>query len=191
MKHSSPMCMMANGIEKEESKKENGNGNLKRSHAWINALYSHLMQKNSSFSSVCLLWRSALFVLRSNFSPAAPRLGTVCACRTNTAELSAWICCISKNHSVANYRYNYRNHTIVNYMITLEKVYLLNSGPIFVSVASLKKKMLYLQLNTKMNVVIYYGHPYTAGNALERVERVHEPADLWDITFWTRWFWGL
>ena len=46
-------------------------------------------------------------------------------------------------------------------MITLEKVYLLNSGPIFVSVASLKKKMLYLQLNTKMNVVIYYGHPYT------------------------------
>ena len=110
MKHSSPMCMMANGIEKEESKKENGNGNLKRSHAWINALYSHLMQKNSSFSSVCLLWRSALFVLRSNFSPAAPRLGTVCACRTNTAELSAWICCISKNHSVANYRYSHRNH---------------------------------------------------------------------------------
>ena len=31
----------------------------------------------------------------------------------------------------------------------------------------------------------------TAGNALERVQRVHEPADLWDITFWTRWFWGL
>ena len=54
------------------------------------------------------------------------------------ADFSAWICCISKNHSVANYRYNYRNHTIVNYMINLEKVYLLNSGPIFVSVAPLK-----------------------------------------------------
>ena len=25
-----------------------------------------------------------------------------------------------------------------------------------------------------------------AGNALERVQRVHEPADLWDITFCTR-----
>ena len=24
------------------------------------------------------------------------------------------------------------------------------------------------------------------GNALERVQRVHEPADLWDITFCTR-----
>ena len=32
---------------------------------------------------------------------------------------------------------------------------------------------------------------FIAGNALERVQRVHEPADLWDITFWTRWFWGL
>ena len=30
----------------------------------------------------------------------------------------------------------------------------------------------------------------TSGNALERVQRVHEPADLWDITFCTRWFWG-
>ena len=27
------------------------------------------------------------------------------------------------------------------------------------------------------------------GNALARVQRVHEPADLWDITFCTRWFW--
>ena len=27
-------------------------------------------------------------------------------------------------------------------------------------------------------------------NALERVQRVHEPSDLWDITFCTRWFWG-
>ena len=36
------------------------------------------------------------------------------------------------------------------------------------------------------------GHHFkNAGNALERVQRVHEPADLWDITFWTRWFWGL
>ena len=29
-----------------------------------------------------------------------------------------------------------------------------------------------------------------AGNALARVQRVHEPTDLWDITFCTRWFWG-
>ena len=28
------------------------------------------------------------------------------------------------------------------------------------------------------------------GNALARVQRVHAPADLWDITFCTRWFWG-
>ena len=28
------------------------------------------------------------------------------------------------------------------------------------------------------------------GNALARVQRVHKPADLWDITFCTRWFWG-
>ena len=27
-----------------------------------------------------------------------------------------------------------------------------------------------------------------SGNALERVQRVHEPAYLWDITFCTRWF---
>ena len=26
------------------------------------------------------------------------------------------------------------------------------------------------------------------GNALARVQRVHKPADLWDITFCTRWF---
>ena len=32
--------------------------------------------------------------------------------------------------------------------------------------------------------------PPLAGNALVRVQRVHEPADLWDITFCTRWFWG-
>ena len=30
-----------------------------------------------------------------------------------------------------------------------------------------------------------------AVNALERVQRVHEPADLWNITFCTRWFWSL
>ena len=30
----------------------------------------------------------------------------------------------------------------------------------------------------------------SAGNALARVQRVHKPADLWDITFCTRWFWG-
>ena len=28
------------------------------------------------------------------------------------------------------------------------------------------------------------------GNALARVQREYEPADLWDITFYTRWFWG-
>ena len=39
----------------------------------------------------------------------------------------------------------------------------------------------------------YYPHIYIqiqetilTGNALERVQRVHEPADLQDITFWTR-----
>ena len=30
---------------------------------------------------------------------------------------------------------------------------------------------------------------HTSGNALERVQRVHEPADVWDITFCTRRFW--
>ena len=29
------------------------------------------------------------------------------------------------------------------------------------------------------------------GNALARVQRVQAPADLWDITFCTRWFWGM
>ena len=31
---------------------------------------------------------------------------------------------------------------------------------------------------------------HLSGNALARVQRVHEPADLWDITFCTRWFWS-
>ena len=31
---------------------------------------------------------------------------------------------------------------------------------------------------------------HTAGNALAQVQRVHKPADLWDITFCTHWFWG-
>ena len=35
----------------------------------------------------------------------------------------------------------------------------------------------------------YYIHD-TTGNALARVQRVHKPADLWDIGFCTRWFWG-
>ena len=36
-----------------------------------------------------------------------------------------------------------------------------------------------------------YVSKYTVpGNALARVQRVHEPADLWDINFCTRWFWG-
>ena len=28
------------------------------------------------------------------------------------------------------------------------------------------------------------------GNALAQEQRAHKPADLWDITFYTRWFWG-
>ena len=35
--------------------------------------------------------------------------------------------------------------------------------------------------------LLAYIHP---GNALARVQRVHEPVDLWDITFCTRIFWG-
>ena len=31
-------------------------------------------------------------------------------------------------------------------------------------------------------------HNTEAGNALARVQRVHEPVDLWDITFRTRTF---
>ena len=31
----------------------------------------------------------------------------------------------------------------------------------------------------------------SAGNALVRVQRVHKPADHWDITFCTRWSWSL
>ena len=30
----------------------------------------------------------------------------------------------------------------------------------------------------------------TSGNALARVQQVNKPADLWDITFCTRWFCG-
>ena len=33
-------------------------------------------------------------------------------------------------------------------------------------------------------------YTYILGNALAEVQRVHKPADLWDITFCTRWFWG-
>ena len=32
------------------------------------------------------------------------------------------------------------------------------------------------------------GRIVCAENALVRVQRVHEPADLWDVTFCTRWF---
>ena len=31
---------------------------------------------------------------------------------------------------------------------------------------------------------------HSSGNALARVQQVHEHADLWDITLCTRWFWG-
>ena len=31
---------------------------------------------------------------------------------------------------------------------------------------------------------------FFAGNALARMQRVHAPTDLWDITFCTRRFWG-
>ena len=33
-----------------------------------------------------------------------------------------------------------------------------------------------------------HSHPRGTGNALARVQRVHEPADLWDITLCTRRF---
>ena len=33
---------------------------------------------------------------------------------------------------------------------------------------------------------LFYNFIEKAGNALARVQRVHEPADLWDITFCTR-----
>ena len=47
------------------------------------------------------------------------------------------------------------------------------------------------QLNIKLkkvkeNLVKSKENLSKAGNALERVQRVHEPADLWDITFCTR-----
>ena len=34
--------------------------------------------------------------------------------------------------------------------------------------------------------LLYLFQDVEAGNALERVQRVHEPGDLWDITFCTR-----
>ena len=37
---------------------------------------------------------------------------------------------------------------------------------------------------------VSYKSGLLTGNALARVQRVHKPADLWDITFCTRWFWG-
>ena len=96
--------MWWNGIEKEESKNENGNGNLKRSHAWINALYSHLMQKKFSAFTVVLLF--LCWISRGVIS--VRRL---------------WICCISKNRHGANYRYSAGNslYWIIMYIRGTEK----------------------------------------------------------------------
>ena len=50
----------------------------------------------------------------------------------------------------------------------------------------LTKMSMYKLYENLINQIRYY----ISGNALARVQRVHEPADLWDITFCTRWFWG-
>ena len=46
--------------------------------------------------------------------------------------------------------------------------------------------LLVLRCAVQCNVLFWF----SSGNALARVQRVHEPKDLWDITFCTRWFWG-
>ena len=38
--------------------------------------------------------------------------------------------------------------------------------------------------------IIVLEQVFITGNALARVQRVHKPTNLWDITFCTRWFWG-
>ena len=48
--------------------------------------------------------------------------------------------------------------------------------------------MLDIFLTSRSHVIVI---PTLLGNALERVQRVHEPADLWDITFCTRRFWPI
>ena len=47
-----------------------------------------------------------------------------------------------------------------------------------------------LSKNSKKWNNAFLGDLIIAGNALARVQRVHKPADLWNITFCTRWFWG-
>ena len=48
--------------------------------------------------------------------------------------------------------------------------------------------LLYVEILKLGNTYIrcVYSDFIDAGNALERVQRVHEPADFWDITFCTR-----
>ena len=41
-------------------------------------------------------------------------------------------------------------------------------------------------IESVQDLIFWLGIQTKAGNALERVQRVHKPADLWDITFCTR-----
>ena len=45
-------------------------------------------------------------------------------------------------------------------------------------------------LSKSPQVVISKYESKKAGNALAQVQRVHEPVDLWGITYCTRIFWG-
>ena len=58
-------------------------------------------------------------------------------------------------------------------------ILLLHTSAISKSYSTYKKCQLGYEISTTVgqNWLLY------AGNALERVQRVHEPADLWDITF--------
>ena len=50
------------------------------------------------------------------------------------------------------------------------------------------KSILFLSLVLTIYDMGYVHIYYLTGNALAQVQRVHEPADLWDITFCTRRF---
>ena len=49
-----------------------------------------------------------------------------------------------------------------------------------------QRKLHVQSLDLYKHDIFCLGNFHIAGNALERVQRVHEPADLWDITFCTR-----
>ena len=57
-----------------------------------------------------------------------------------------------------------------------------NTGPLSVLTQSVKNNT-QVRASKNLNTLKKY---ILAGNALERVQRVHESADLWDITFCTR-----